>query len=104
MQRKNLTYRDKIKIFLNFLKENNALYTYKKDVLKYNKSKKNSTNLYEQINPFVNKKLFSENAFDGGFRGLIIGAFPWGYTNEGTDFWSKLHTKWVITVDNLKCD
>lgn len=104
MQRKNLTYRDKIKIFLNFLKENNALYAYKKEVLKYNKSKKNPTNLYEQINPFVNKKLFGEYAFGNGFRGLIIVAFPWGCTNEGQDFWSKLHTKWIIMVDNLKCD
>lgn len=97
MQRENLTYKELSKIFLYFLKENNALEEYKKEIIKDRKI----MGLYEQINPLVDKHLFNDYSFKDGIRGLIMYPFVWENTNKGHSFWSTLHVKWLAKVDKL---
>ena len=97
-----MTYREAVKMFLDFLKENDALEGYKKETLNYRKTMNMpSPNLYEQMNPFVDVQLFNESLFEKGIRNLIMDAFNWTRTNDGAEFWVTLHSKWLRLMDRL---
>ena len=76
------------KLFIKFLKDNNSLNAYISNLNNIGKDYK-----------YFRKDLFQRNAiscdyffYDALF--LILGAFDWEKTMEGSDYWAKLSGKW----------
>ena len=75
------------KAFVKFLKDHKAYHKY-------------FTNLRESrevIYSFLNDLVMNDQAQE-----LIMYAFGWSATEEGSGFWSNLHNKWVLIVRTLK--
>lgn len=88
---KEITYRQMEAEFLQFLKENNALHKFRKNVKKQKYC--SFVTLENYINPFTIepiKKLFTLE----GYNNLVNFAFIWSETKEGHDYWSNLDRKW----------
>ena len=93
MQRKNLiTYRELSKLFLKFLKENNALEKYKRKLMLNIMLKPNMENVMFYINPMLIVLKEPIKRYD--ISDLISCAFIWKQTNEGEDFWASLDFEW----------
>ena len=76
------------KIFINFLKDNNALNAYISNLNNIGKDYKYFRKDLFQRNAILCNYFFYESLF------LILGAFDWEKTTEGIDYWSKLSSKW----------
>ena len=87
-----MTYREIKKTFIQFLKKNNALESYKKNVIECNKHKK--ITLVNRIDPLtipsIKENILSANVF----WSIISASFVWADTKEGHKFWSHLNNKW----------
>lgn len=79
-----------IKEFLNFLKINNAIKSYRINSITFLGQKETITKEEIALQPFSNK-LF-KNPLD-----LIDYAFVWEDTKEGHQYWSCLNSQWLKT-------
>ena len=97
-----LTYRQVCRLFIDFLKENNALKRFKTNIL--------TKDLYETtppqsvyINPLKDEEI--KNCFSNGFLTELINyAFLWSSTAEGENYWRKLHTMWTHKIRKMKIE
>lgn len=74
-----------LKYFIKFLKEEKAYTSYRKNLMK-----EPDVNLVKQN--FFNKKIKNENISEAD--SLILGAFTWSETIEGSRYWHNLYQKW----------
>ena len=97
-------------LFLNFLKENNALKTYKKNLISFSlKYSSLGLGLGDKINIFSCPKLsdhivhavIEDDKYYRYFRELINWAFCWGETPQGHEYWSKLNLEWKTKLDQF---
>lgn len=76
-----------IKLFVKFLKKNNAYHIYFKNVL-------------ERRHDYIT---FHKNLIrNGSLEDFFICAFGWHRTEQGTDFWDKLNSEWEKFILNFK--
>ena len=88
-----LTYKEINKLFVSFLKENNALKAYRKNYINYCKSFFPNWKEINYLIPFTHKRL--EGAIKKNRIGSLIDfSFCWAYTDEGFDFWAELDYQW----------
>lgn len=69
---------DFVKIFIDFLKENNCLDQYKNNVKSFH----------------VNDLIFFRNIFNQDPKGYVTSPFLWVGSPEGPDFWKDINQKW----------
>lgn len=98
----DITYREFSKLFINFLKENNALEDFRREVNKQTYHITNN-NWYVKINP-LQEPTIRACIIDGKFARVIDFAFKWIDTDKGHIFWSKLNAKFAekVVKSNLK--
>ena len=75
------------KAFAKFLKDHKA----------YHKYFINLRESREDIYSFLNDLVMNDQAQE-----LIVYAFGWSATEEGSGFWSNLHSKWVLIARKLR--
>ena len=73
------------KLFIRFLKENNAYSFYVKNL-------KSSKRRLFIIDNLVEKAMTNITCSE------ILSSFSWRYTNEGFDFWDELNNKWMTLI------
>lgn len=75
--------KDSVKIFLRWLKVNDLYEKYKEETFSF-RGKDNvmhkTHELFNQAKPHL----------------YILGAFDWGHTEDGLDFWSEKNDMWII--------
>lgn len=89
--------------FINFLKENNAIEEYKKEVYRFIKRFYNhrietiKLNLHEKINPILAVKHKVEDRYHSNLQcqRLIDCAFHWSITEKGYAYWANLNRLWI---------
>ena len=75
------------KAFVKFLKDHKA----------YHKYFVNLRESRENIYSFLNDLVMNDQAQE-----LIVYAFGWSSTEEGSWFWSNLHSKWVLIAHTIR--
>ena len=75
------------KAFAKFLKDHKA----------YHKYFTNLRESREDIYSFLNELVMNDQPQE-----LIVYAFGWASTEEGSGFWSNLHCKWVLIARTLR--
>lgn len=94
-----LTYRELIKEFIAFLKKNNALESYKKEMKKQHPER--FTCWYDHINPFLTTPI--NGIIKHGCIGDIIDvSFTWSQTKKGFEFWRDLNDIWRSKTENME--
>lgn len=96
---KKITYRQMIAEFLSFLKENNALQSYKKALIK--QKRLYFKTIENHINPFTIKPIIVLLK-PGGYEELINMAFIWDNTKEKHKYWEKLDHKWRRRIKDIE--
>ena len=95
-----LTYRQLCRLFIDFLKKNDALKAYKKNALKDGRYRNTVINY---INPLTKKNIchaFNYKEYDE----LINYAFYWAKTKEGDSYWRELSAKWTQFIFENKIE
>jgi hypothetical protein len=75
------------KAFVKFLKDHKAYHKY---FINLRRSR-------EDIHSFLNDLVMNDQAQE-----LIVYAFGWSATAEGSGFWSNLHKKWVSIANTIR--
>jgi len=86
-----------IKRFLEFLKKNNALKKYKKNIIELSRFRCNN-NWAICLSPFTVGGV-KDAVGRGRYADLIMYSFCWQDTNEGHKYWDKLDRKWRKIID-----
>lgn len=82
-------------IFLNFLKENDCFDNFKNNW--YNITYRMDRGCSRANNaPMIYFFSLREEHAWGYYYNIIYDAFPWNSTPEGSNFWHKIHNKWMI--------
>jgi len=80
------------KEFVKFLKDNNIYDKFIYDLQQDINMRKKKGHPYIEVNNFCNETDYLD---------YILGAFPWGNTPEGTDFWIRYNHKWVKYITDF---
>lgn len=84
MVNKEIIYK---KIFIKFLKEHKSYRSYFQNV------KESRGDAIQLLNDLISR---------GQTKELIMVGFDWSSTQEGPNYWSKLHRKWCEIVSNIQ--
>ena len=90
-EKKQITYREYTKRFIQYLKKYGVLKRFKQEYLRQHPY--NFTTLYHYINPLTTYPL-STDIQRGRIGDVIDHAFTWSESKEGHDFWSSLNDNW----------
>lgn len=81
--------KDSVKKFLRWLKNNNLYEKYKEETFSF-RGKDNvmhkTHDLFNQAQPCL----------------YILGAFDWGHTEDGLDFWSEKNAMWRLYMEETQ--
>lgn len=84
--------------FLNFLKENDCFDKFKNNW--YNLKRRSCRGFNREYNNLelylIPADKFPTLTWDYYYCNIIYDAFPWNSTPEGSNFWHKIHNKWMI--------
>lgn len=94
--RKEITFRELTKIFLQYLKENNAYDKYKRAV----RTQQNIKGWYNHINPLTISAIANPSILSNEPNELINFSFNWTRTPEGHTYWSDLDVRWRTLMSN----
>lgn len=102
-EKKFLTLNEYTKLLMDFLKKNNAktlfLMNCRKDITRHIGGNKI---VYTFFNPMARERLKNTLKYNRGTN-ILSTSFVWLSTNEGHEFWKKLHEKWknLIIENNI---
>jgi hypothetical protein len=96
--RKEITFRELTKIFLQYLKENNAYDKYKRAVRTQQRCY--IKGWYNHINPLTISAIATPSILSNRPNELINFSFNWYRTPEGHNYWSDLDARWRILMYN----
>ena len=99
MEKKEITYREFVAKFLQFLKENGAYKNFKRNAI--NSNRHNMNGWYNYINPLT-MKIYEIVKIDLYLGEIINVSFTWGSTPEGYSYWSYLNQKWKNKIIGYK--
>lgn len=90
MREKRINYQQ----FCNFLKRNDCYHQYMSNFTEqFSDTKWHKDYIYLSL---IDKNLTSpEKLFDFAPKFIIVWAFLWENTKEGSKFWDKIHIKWI---------
>lgn len=99
MEKKEITYREFVAKFLQFLKENEAHKKFKRNVIHSNRY--NMKGWYNYINPLT-IRIYEILKNDAYLEEVINIPFTWSDTLEGYTYWSDLNRKWKDKIKGYK--
>ena len=97
MQRKNLTYREFTSILIKFLKEHDALESYKRNCINFTKARR----MLEFINPLQTEEI--DGILKKGYLDCVFwNAFSWADSPQGDEYWRNMASEWDILIEDVK--
>ena len=93
METPKKTNRIILKLFIQFLKDNNALDLYLNNI---QKSQVKTTSVVFKKNAYLSKNFIHYTIF------LIRNGFTWSKTKEGYNFWFNINLNWIKIVSELQ--
>ena len=103
MQGKNLTHREFTSILIKFLKEHDALESYKRNCINFTKARRRRKNytMLEFINPLQTEEI--DGRLKKGYLDCVFwNAFCWADSPQGDEYWRTMATEWNILIEDVK--
>ena len=98
-----MTYREFTLLFINFLKERNALENYKQNCIARIKQgyKRRKNPMYQILNPLLMEEI-EEQVERGGLRSTLWNAFCWADSPQGDEYWRTMASEWHKLIEDVK--